>query len=132
MGPSVQGWVLPHLVAWVDSQGFDSTPIRRMRGLVDLTDLDLRVPEASAETAWRPATTMTGDAAIGVHVAEALPRGALDLVVSQADARRSRNVGEAIHRLDFRPRVLVARITTGGSEPCDGCRPNQLLGPWSE
>ena len=72
--------MLPHLVAWVDGQGFDGTSIRRLPGLADLTDPDLRVPEASVETAWRLATTMTGDAAIGVHVAESLPRGALDLV----------------------------------------------------
>jgi Arabinose-binding domain of AraC transcription regulator, N-term len=78
--PSVQGWVLPHLVAWVDNQGFDGTSIRRLPGLADLTDPDLRVPEASVETAWRLATTITGDAAIGVHLAESLPRGALDLV----------------------------------------------------
>ena len=72
--------MLPHLVAWVEKQGFDVTSMRRLPGLADLTDPDLRVPEASAEAAWGLAATITGDAAIGIHLAESLPRGALDLV----------------------------------------------------
>ena len=107
-GPSVQGWVLPHLVAWVDNQGFDGTSIRRLRGLTDLTDPDSRVPEASAETAWRLATTMTGDAAIGVHVAESLPRGALDLV--EYALRSSASLAAGLERLARYGRVLSDRV----------------------
>jgi hypothetical protein len=33
--------------------------------------------------------------------------------VRKADAVRSRNAAGAIHRVDFRPRLLVARISTG-------------------
>jgi AraC-like DNA-binding protein len=107
-GPSVQGWVLPHLVAWVDDQGFDGTSIRRLPGLTDLTDPDLRVPEASVETAWRLATTMTGDAAIGVHVAESLPRGALDLV--EYAFRSSPSLAAGLERLARYGRVLSDRV----------------------
>ena len=79
-GSTVQAWVLPHLIALVESQGIDATSIRGLPGLSDLTDPDVRVPEASAEHAWRIAATLTGDAAIGLHVAEGMPRGAMDLV----------------------------------------------------
>jgi hypothetical protein len=48
--------------------------------MADLTDPDLRVPEASVEAAWRLAATLTHDDAIGVHLATWLPRGALDLI----------------------------------------------------
>jgi AraC-like DNA-binding protein len=115
-GPSVQGWVLPHLIAWVETQGFDGTSIRRLPGLADLTDPDTRVPEASAETAWRLATTITGDAVIGVRVAQSLPRGALDLV--EYAFRSSASLAAAFERLARYSRVLsdrvAARIETQG------------------
>ena len=107
-GPSVQGWVLPHLIAWVERQGFDGTAIRRLPGLADLTDPDLRVPEASVETAWRLATTFTGDAVIGVHVAESLPRGALDLV--EYAFRSSASLAAGLERLARYGRVLSDRV----------------------
>ena len=75
----MQAWLLPHLIAWVESQAFDGASIRRLFGRGDLTDPDLRLPEASVEAAWRLAAGLTHDEAIGVHVAESLPRGALDL-----------------------------------------------------
>jgi AraC-like DNA-binding protein len=108
LGPSVQGWVLPHLIAWVEQQGFDGTSIRRLPGLADLTDPDLRVPEVSVETAWRLATTLTGDAVIGVHVAEWLPRGALDLV--EYAFRSSTSLEAGIERLARYGRVLSDRV----------------------
>lgn len=107
-GPSVQGWVLPHLVAWVDQQGFDGASIRRLPGLADLTDPDIRVPEASVEAAWRLAATMTGDATIGVHVAESLPRGALDLV--EYAFRSSVSLAVGLERLARYGRVLSDRV----------------------
>jgi AraC-like DNA-binding protein len=78
-GPSVQTWVFPHLIAWLESQSIDAAPISRLPGMVG-NDPDRRVSESTAEAAWRLAATMTNDAAIGVHVAEWLPRGALDLI----------------------------------------------------
>jgi AraC-like DNA-binding protein len=107
-GPSVQGWVLPHLVAWVDKQGFDGTSIRRLPGLADLTDPDIRVPEASVESAWRLAATMTADSAIGVHVAESLARGALDLV--EYAFRSSATLAAGLERLARYGRVISDRV----------------------
>lgn len=78
-GPSVQTWVFPHLIAWLESQSIDAAPISRLPGMGG-NDPDRRVSESTAEAAWRLAATMTNDAAIGVHVAEWLPRGALDLI----------------------------------------------------
>ena len=60
------------------------------------------------ETAWRLATTMTGDAAIGVHVAEALPRGALDLV--EYAFRSSATLAAGLERLARYGRVLSDRV----------------------
>jgi AraC-like DNA-binding protein len=99
---------LPHLITWVEKQGFDSTSIRRLRGLANLTDPDLRVPEASVESAWRLATTFTGDAVIGVHVAESLPRGALDLV--EYAFRSSASLAAGLERLARYGRVLSDRV----------------------
>jgi AraC-like DNA-binding protein len=99
---------LPHLIAWVEQRGFDGTPIRRLSGLADLTDPDLRVPEASAEAAWRLAATMTGDAVIGLHLAESLPRGALDLV--EYAFRSSPSLAAGLERLARYGRVLSDRV----------------------
>jgi hypothetical protein len=89
--------------------------------LADLTDPDLRVPEASVETAWRLATTLTGDAVIGVHVAEALPPGALDLV--EYAFRSSASLAAGLERLApygrcSKPRV---RAHTTGRQSRDLC-----------
>jgi len=60
----VQGWVLPYLIEWVETQGFNAASIRKLRGMAELTDPDLRVPEASVEAAWQLATTLTSDDAV--------------------------------------------------------------------
>jgi AraC-like DNA-binding protein len=99
---------LPHLIAWVEKQGFDGTSIRQLPGLADLTDPDLRVPEASVETAWRLATTLTGDVVIGVHLAESLPRGALDLV--EYAFRSSASLAAGLERLARYGRVISDRV----------------------
>ena len=94
-GPSVQTWAFPHLLAWLESQGFDAAPISRLPGIVT-NDPDRRVSESTAETVWRLAATMTNDAAIGVHLAEWLPRGALDLI--EYAVRSSSSLGSGIER----------------------------------
>jgi len=71
--------VFPHLIAWLESQSIDATPITRLPGIVT-DEPDRRVSESTAEAVWRLAASMTNDAAIGIHVAESLPRGALDLI----------------------------------------------------
>ena len=73
IAPSVQGWVLPHLVAWVESRGVNASPIRRLFGRTRLVDPDVRVPEAVTEMAWRLAATLTRDEALGIHLADRCP-----------------------------------------------------------
>ena len=80
IAPSVQGWVLPHLIAWVESRSVNASPIRRLFGRTKLVDPSVRVPEAVTDTAWRLAVSLTRDEALGIHLAESLPRGALDLI----------------------------------------------------
>jgi AraC-like DNA-binding protein len=106
-GSSVQAWVFPHLIACVESQSVDAAPIRQLPGLSGLDDPDLRISEATAEAAWRLAATLTHDAAIGVHVAESLPRGALDLV--EYAFRSSASVRAGLERLVRYGRVLSDR-----------------------
>jgi hypothetical protein len=52
-GPTVQAWAFPHLIAWVEGQCGDALPIRRLPGLDAIDGPDARVPEATAEAAWR-------------------------------------------------------------------------------
>jgi AraC-like DNA-binding protein len=115
-GPSVQGWVLPYLIGWVEQQGMDVASIQALPGMADATDPGLRVPEASVEAAWRLASTLTRDHAIGVHLAECLPRGALDLI--EYALRSSASLASGLERLARYGRVLsdrvAARIDTNG------------------
>ena len=104
----MQGWVLPYLIEWVEAQGFDVAALRKLPGMAELTDPDLRVPEASVEAAWRLATTLTHDDAVGVHLAEALPRGALDLV--EFAFRSSASLTSALERLVRYGRVISDRV----------------------
>src|SRR5262245_60218837 len=106
--PSVQGWALPHLIASVESCGADASSIRRLFGQMRLADPDVRVPDATAETAWRLARDLTGDTALGVHLAESLPRGALDLV--EYALRSSPSLGVGLKRLARYGRVLSDRV----------------------
>lgn len=113
----MQGWVLPHLIAWVERQGLGCASIRELPGVADLDDPDLSVPESSVETAWRLAAALTHDDAIGVHVAESLPRGALDLV--EYAFRASASLAPGLERLARYGHVLSDRVaarTEGNGE----------------
>jgi len=107
-GPSVQDWVLPYLIDWVERQGADTTSLRKLGGMAELTDPDLRIPESFVEAAWRLAATLTHDQAIGVHLAESLPRGALDLV--EYAFRSSASLGAGLERLGRYGRVISDRV----------------------
>ena len=100
--------MLPHLIGWVEEQGIDAAPIRGLTGMSNLTDPDQRVPEASVEAARRLASSLTHDPSIGVHLAEWLPRGALDLV--EYAFRSSASLGTALERLVRYGRVLSDRV----------------------
>lgn len=107
-GQSVKGWVLPHLVEWVERHGADASGIRRLLGVVPMEDPDVRVPEPTADAVWRLAAAVTGDDALGVHIAEALPRGALDLV--EYAFRSSPSLAGGLERLARYGRVLSDRV----------------------
>jgi AraC-like DNA-binding protein len=92
----------------VAAQGCDATAISRLPGVAGLDDPDVRVPERAAQEAWRLAAMMTGDQALGVHVAEALPRGALDLV--EYAFRSSASLGSGLERLARYGRILSDRM----------------------
>jgi AraC-like DNA-binding protein len=105
---SVQGWVQPHLITWVESRNVSADPIRRLFGQTRLDDPSVRVPEALTERAWRLAATLTQDEALGIHLAESLPRGALDLI--EYSLRSSASLGKGLDRLARYGRLLSDRV----------------------
>lgn len=107
-GLTVSGWVLPYLMVLVASEGCDPAPISRLPGLAGLDDPDVRVSERAAQEAWRLASSLTRDPALGVHLAESLPRGALDLV--EYAFRSSASLGVGLERLARYGRVLSDRV----------------------
>ena len=65
-------------------------------------------PESVTEKAWRLAATLTCDEALGIHLAESLPRGALDLV--EYALRSSPSLGKGLDRLARYGRLLSDRV----------------------
>ena len=104
------GWVVPLLADYVREQGRDSAPILELPGIRgrDLKDPDVRVPEESSREAWRLAMAITKDHAIGLHVAQWLPRGALDLV--EYAFRTSATLGDGLDRLARYGRLINDRL----------------------
>jgi hypothetical protein len=82
MTTTTVAWLLPHLIAHVAGRGCTTTPMRNLPGLQgrNLHDPDLRVADATAVDAWRLAVEVTGDEVLGLHMAQAVPKGALDLL----------------------------------------------------
>jgi AraC-like DNA-binding protein len=107
---SVLGWVVPLLADYVKAQGHDSAPIFRLNGIKgrDLKDPDVRVPETASREAWRVAMAITGDEAIGLHVAQWLPRGSFDLV--EYAFRTSATLGDGLDRLARYGRLINDRL----------------------
>jgi AraC-like DNA-binding protein len=115
---SVQGWVLPHLIACVEDRNVDAAPIRRLFGRTRLDDPSVRVPEAVTETAWRLAATLTQDDALGIHLAESVPRGALDLI--EYALRSSSSLEKGLGRLARYGRLLSDRVAVRTHGKGDG------------
>jgi AraC-like DNA-binding protein len=107
---SVLGWVVPLLAAYIKERGHDNAPILQLTGIRgrDLKDPDVRVPETASREAWRLAMTITKDEAIGLHVAQWLPRGALDLV--EYAFRTSATLGAGLDRLARYGRLINDRL----------------------
>jgi AraC-like DNA-binding protein len=111
---------MPHLIEWVREQTGDADAIRRLPGLLDLSDPDLRVPETTVESAWQAAATSSGSSAVGIELAQWLPRGALDLV--EFAIRSSPSVAAGLERLARFGRVLSDRISAELEAAADGVR----------
>ncbi len=107
---SVLGWVVPLLAAYVKEQGHDCAPILQLPGIRgrDLADPDVRVPETASREAWRLAMAITADDAIGLHVAQWLPRGARDLI--EYAFRASTTLGDGLDRLARYGRLVNDRL----------------------
>ena len=107
---SVLGWVAPLLADYVKAQGHDNAPILQLTGIRgrDLKDPDVRVPETASREAWRLAMAITKDEAIGLHVAQWLPRGSLDLV--EYAFRTSATLGAGLDRLARYGRLINDRL----------------------
>ena len=104
------GWVVPLLAAYIKEQGHDADSILQLPGIRgrDLKDPDLRVPEDASREAWRLAMTMTNDEAIGLHVAQWMPRGSLDLI--EYAFRSSATLGDGLARLARYGRLINDRL----------------------
>ena len=100
--------MLPHLIACVEERGGNSASIRRLFGRTKLDDPEGRVSEALTDQAWRLAARLTGDDALGIHLAEALPRGALDLI--EYSLRSSASLENGLERLARYGRLISDRV----------------------
>ena len=99
---------MPHLIAIVESRSVNASPIRRLFGRTKLVDPNVRVSEDVTERAWGLAATLTRDEALGIHVAESLPRGALDLI--EYPLRSSPSLEKGLDRLARYGRLLSDRV----------------------
>ena len=61
-----------------------------------------------SDTAWRLAATLTRDDALGIHLVESLPRGALDLI--EYALRTSPSLEKGLDRLARYGRLLSDRV----------------------
>lgn len=100
--------MVPHLIAWVEREGGDASRMRQVSGRHDTADPDARIPERDAEVLWDLASRETGDPAAGIHVADTLPRGTLDLV--EYAFRSSANLAVGLERLARYSRALNERV----------------------
>ena len=107
---TVVAWVLPHLLMHVAASGRDATPLRLLPGLRgrNLDDPDTRVSDGAAVEAWRLAGQVTGDEALGLHMAETIQAGALDLL--EYAFRASPTLDSAIKQLVRYGRAVGERL----------------------
>ena len=117
---TVLAWVLPHLLAHVTALGHDTGPLRHLPGLrgKNLDDPDTRVPEQAAAEAWRLAAQISGDAALGLHMALAVPQGTFDLL--EYAFRSSATLAAAVGQLGRYSRVISDRALASLAWDDDG------------
>ena len=85
-GPAAEGTLTILAARWavaaLEARGVDPDACLRAAGLSRsaLEPVDGRVPYGAVRTLWEAAADAAGDPSFGVHVAEALPLGALDVL----------------------------------------------------
>jgi AraC-like DNA-binding protein len=82
----------------------------------DLADPERRLPREIILTLWQAALDVTGDAAFGLHVAERIPAGSLDVL--DYLARSSATLGDALARASRYVRLVddVAELAVSPSD----------------
>jgi AraC-like DNA-binding protein len=75
--PRVGAHGVRHLLSVLAADGIDVRPLRRAAGLDTLSGPYPRIPVRRAAAAWTEAVRLTGDEALGLHVAARLARGSL-------------------------------------------------------
>lgn len=102
--------ILP-LVSYLERNGFPPAPILAAVGIdrADLVAAGARVPHEQAMQLWSQAVEVTGDHQIGLHVAQAVDAGVMDLI--EYLARCSRTVGESLERTRDYFGLLHDRVT---------------------
>jgi AraC-like DNA-binding protein len=75
--PRVGAHGVRHLLAVLAADGVDVRAVRRAAGLGEVEGPYARIPVARTAAAWREAVRLTGNEALGLHVAERLERGRL-------------------------------------------------------
>jgi AraC-like DNA-binding protein len=102
--------VLP-LVSYLERSGFAPTPILAAVGIdrKDLSAAGARIPHAQVMQLWSQAVKATGDPQIGLHVAQQVDAGVMDLI--EYLARCSRTLGESLERTSAYFGLLHDRVT---------------------
>jgi AraC-like DNA-binding protein len=119
---TVVAWGVRVLMGYLEKHGVDTAPIRRRAALegVDLAHPEQRLPESVPREVWRLAAEETGDEAIGVHVAEALTPGAVDVL--EYAFRASPTLGDGLGQVARYIRVMHDRGTVSLVPEGDGVR----------
>ncbi len=97
-------------LAALDERGIDAESVLRTAGLsrAALADIETRPPWDHVRRFWDAAAAATQDRYFGLHVGEAVPVGALELV--DYLMATSANVGESIRRLSRYMRLLYDEL----------------------
>lgn len=86
-------------IAALEARGIDVDGVLRVAGVshAALDDIERRLPTDNLRAIWEAAAIATGDPSFGVHVAESVPLGSLDVI--EYIVATSRNLGDSLQRL---------------------------------
>jgi hypothetical protein len=108
--PSMSSRLVVPIVTYLERGGHDPAEILRRAGLslAELTSSGARVPHERVMRFWELAVDQTGDRQLGLHVAQQVEPGVMDLI--EYLARCSRTLGEALARTSAYFRLLHDRV----------------------